>query len=83
MSITVLEYSSWLFQLIVVLAILYLVAGLVQPSVVWARKRSTVAITSIIVLLLASTAFYLTVIKLPGGQDTPAEIGATPPLPSK
>lgn len=79
---TVLEYSSWLFQLIVVLAIIYLVVGLVQPSLVRAAKRSTVAIASIIVLLLASTAFYFAVVRLPGGRDTPAEISAeTPPSP--
>ena len=78
---TVLEYSSWLFQLIVILAIIYLVVGLVQPSMVRASSRSAVAVASIIALLLASTAFYFIVVRLPGGRETPAEISAETPTP--
>lgn len=61
MSNTLLDYSSWSFQLIVVLAVLYLVVGLVQPSWVLARKRTTVVVVSVIVLMLAGTAFYVAV----------------------
>lgn len=61
MSDALLDYSSWSFQLIVVLAVLYLVIGLIQPSWVMARKRSTIVVVSVVVLLLASTAFYVAV----------------------
>jgi len=61
MSNALLDYSSWSFQVIVVLAILYLVAGLIQPSWVMARKRGTIVAVSAVVLLLASTAFYIAV----------------------
>jgi len=74
-----LDYSSWLFQFVAVLAILYLVVGLARPSLVFATKRSTVAIAAAIVLLLAATAFYLVVSKLPGGDDTASEIRVAPP----
>ena len=71
---SVLDYSSWTFQLIGVLAIIYLAVGLANPSWVLATKRSTVAIIAAIVLLIASTVFYFTARKLPGGEDTPAQI---------
>jgi hypothetical protein len=61
MSDALLDYSSWSFQLIVVLAVLYLVAGLIRPSWVLARSRGTIVAVSVIVLLLASTAFYIAV----------------------
>ncbi len=74
-----LDYSSWLFQLIVVVAIVYLAVGLARPSLVLAAKRSTVAIVAAVALLIASTAFYLVVRKLPGGEDTASEINIAPP----
>jgi hypothetical protein len=74
-----LDYSSWSFQLIGVLVIIYLAVGLAKPAWVLATKRSTVAIISAAVLLIASTAFYFSARKLPGGDDTAAEIGAEPP----
>jgi hypothetical protein len=70
MSDALLDYSSWSFQLIAVLAILYLVVGLIRPAWVMARKRSTIIAVSVMVLLLASTAFYVAVRPLdsmPGG----------------
>jgi hypothetical protein len=73
-----LDYSSWTFQLIGVLAIIYLAVGLAKPSWVLASKRSTVAIISALVLLVASTAFYFSAIELPGGDETAAEISAEP-----
>lgn len=78
-----LDYSSWLFQLIVVLVVVYVAVGLSRPALVGATKRSTVTVIAAIILLIASTAFYLTVSKLPGGEDTPAQIKSepAPPLP--
>lgn len=73
MSDALLDYSSWSFQLIVVLAVLYLVVGLIQPAWVMARRRSTIVVVSVVVLLLASTAFYIVVepYSLPsGGTNT-------------
>lgn len=67
MSDALLDYSSWSFQLIFVLAVLYLVIGLIQPSWVLARKRSTIVVVSVLVLLLASTAFYVAVQPLDAG----------------
>lgn len=79
MTSTTLDYSSWLFQLIGVLVIVYLAVGLSRPSLVFAHKRSTVAIVAAVALLIASTAFYLVASKLPGGDDTAAEINAQQP----
>jgi len=76
MTSTTLDYSSWLFQAIGVLAIIYLALGLTKPSLVKATRRSTVAIVAAIVLIAASTAFYFVASKLPGGTDTPAQIEA-------
>lgn len=80
---TILEYSSWAFQLVMVLAILYLVAGLIQPSWVLAARRSTVVAVSVAVMLLAATAFYFAIRPLPGALDNPAavETGPLPPQP--
>jgi len=77
-----LDYSSWLFQLIVVIVVIYLAAGLTRPSLVMAAKRSTVALVAAIALLIAATGFYLVDRKLPGGDDTPAEIKTEPPAPA-
>lgn len=60
MSDTLLDYSSWSFQLVVVLAVLYLVIGLIRPAWVMARRRSTIIVVSVAMLLVASTLFYLT-----------------------
>lgn len=38
---------------------MYLVVGLAQPKGVLAAKRSTIAIVSVLLLLIASTAFYI------------------------
>ncbi|MFA5900571.1 MAG: hypothetical protein WC829_15835 [Hyphomicrobium sp.] len=83
MSHPTLDYSSWLFQLIVVLVVVYLSIGLARPALVWATKRSTVAVIAAVLMLLASTAFYLVARQLPGGDDTPAQIQSEtpPPLP--
>ena len=69
MSNALLDYSSWSFQLIAVLAILYLVVGLIRPAWVLARKRSTIIAVSVMVLLLASTAFYVAVRPLDSMPD--------------
>ncbi|MEI9899506.1 MAG: hypothetical protein WDN31_04480 [Hyphomicrobium sp.] len=68
---TTLDHSSWLFQLIAVAVVIYLAVGLAQPAWVFAKKRSTVAIASALALLLASTAFYLTVSKLRAAKTRP------------
>ena len=81
MSDALLDYSSWSFQLIFVLAVLYVVFGLVRPSWVLASKRSTVVIVAVVVLLLASTLFYLAIRPLPGALEPPAAIGTEPPVP--
>lgn len=76
MTSTTLDYSSWLFQLICVLAIVYLAVGLTQPALVKAGKRSTVAIIAAAVMLLAATGFYFVASTLPGGEDTLPEVNA-------
>jgi hypothetical protein len=76
MESTTLDYSSWIFQLIAVLIIVYLALGLSKPSLVKAGSRSTVAIIAAALLLIASTAVYLIDSKLPGGTDTAQEIDA-------
>jgi uncharacterized ion transporter superfamily protein YfcC len=81
MSDALLDYSSWSFQLIFVLAILYLVFGLARPSWVLASKRSTVAIVAVVVMLIASSLFYLVTRSLPGALEAPATIGTEPPVP--
>jgi hypothetical protein len=83
MTSPTLDYSSWTFQLIAVLVIVYLAVGLSKPALVKASSRATVAIIAAVFLLVASTAFYLVASKLPGGTDTAAEVDAeltkTPP----
>ncbi len=79
MSDAVLDYSSWSFQLIMVLAILYLVAGLINPAWVKAGRRSTIVIVSALVMLLASTAFYIAVRPLPDALESPAKLNSSPP----
>jgi uncharacterized membrane protein YGL010W len=74
MTSTTLDYSSWLFQFVCVVAIVYLAVGLSNPALVRASRRSTVAIVAALVLLLASSAFYMVASKLPGGKDTASEI---------
>ena len=81
MSDALLEYPSWSFQLILVLAVLYLVFGLVKPSWVLASKRSTVVIVAVVVMLIAATLFYLAIRPLPGALEPPAAIGTEPPVP--
>lgn len=79
MSDALLDYSSWTFQLVIVLAVLYLVVGLIQPSWVLARRRSTVVVASVVVLLVAMTAFYFTARTLPGALVSPATVETGPP----
>ena len=68
-----LEYSSWSFQLAFVIIVLYLVLGLIKPSLVLAAKRSTVVLLSVIAMLLASTAFYVAIRPLDNvGPQPPA-----------
>lgn len=86
MSNALLDYSSWSFQLIVVLAVLYLVVGLIQPSWVLARSRTIIVAISVGGLLLASTAFYVAVRPLdsmPDGSSALNSEGATPPTQSQ
>jgi hypothetical protein len=73
-----LDYSSWLFQAVMIAAILYLVVGLIQPSWVLATKRSTIVVVSVAVMLIASTVFYLTVRDLPGALITPEQLNEEP-----
>ena len=47
MSDALLDYSSWSFQLITLLAVLYLILGLINPAWVRATKRSTIVIVSV------------------------------------
>jgi len=76
-----LEYSSWSFQLAVVLIVLYVVVGLLQPSWVLAAKRSTVVVVGVIAMLLASTAFFVATRPLDnvGPQPPAADIVPEPP----
>ncbi len=79
MTSTTLDYSSWLFQLICVLAIIYLAVGLSRPALVKTGKRSTVAIIAAAAMLLAATAFYFVAGTLPGGRDTLPQVDAELP----
>jgi uncharacterized ion transporter superfamily protein YfcC len=81
MSDALLDYSSWSFQLIFVLVMLYLVLGLIKPAWVMATRRRTVVIVSVVVMLLASTAFYVAVRPLDGAPDGPAALNTEPPPP--
>jgi uncharacterized ion transporter superfamily protein YfcC len=81
MSDALLDYSSWSFQLILLLAVLYLVFGLAKPTWVLATKRSTVVIVAVVVMLVASTLFYMAIRPLPDALEPPAEIGTEPPVP--
>ncbi|MBI1650159.1 hypothetical protein [Hyphomicrobium sulfonivorans] len=81
-----LEYSSWSFQLAFVIIVLYLVLGLIKPSLVLAAKRSTVVVVSVIAMLLAATAFYVAVRPLDnvGPQPPAADIIPEPaPAPAE
>ncbi len=64
-----LEYSSWSFQLIMFLVVLYLVIGLIRPSWVLATRRSTIVIVSVVITLIASTAFFIAVQPLDSATD--------------
>ena len=76
MSNALLDYSSWSFQLILFLAVLYLVFGLIKPAWVLASQRRTVVIVSAAVMLLASTAFYVAVRPLDSAPDGAPVINA-------
>ena len=69
MSDALLDYSSWSFQVIFLLIVLYLVVGLMKPAWVGAGSRRTIAIVSVVGMLLASTAFYVAVRPLDGAPD--------------
>jgi hypothetical protein len=76
LSDTLLDYSSWSFQAIFILIVLYLVVGLTKPARVGAGSRRTIAVVSVVGLLVASTAFYVAVRPLDGAPD-----GAAVPSP--
>ncbi len=69
MSNALLDYSSWSFQVIFLLIVLYLVVGLMEPAWVGAGSRRTIAIVSVLGILLASTAFYVAVRPFDGAPD--------------
>jgi hypothetical protein len=79
MSLLDYYYSSWSFQTVMILLVLYLVIGLINPAWVLASKRSTIVGVFVAVALIASTALYLVTRDLPGGEETPAQINADPP----
>jgi hypothetical protein len=70
-NMTLLEYTSWAFQLVAVLTIIYLVVGLINPAWVKATNRTTIATIAVAVLLLASTAFYFAIRPLNSTPDGP------------
>jgi uncharacterized membrane protein len=82
MSDALLDYSSWSFQLIVVLAVLYLVIGLIQPAWVLAKRRATVVGVSVVALLLASTAFYIAVRPFDSMPSGPSALNSEAPAPN-
>jgi protein-S-isoprenylcysteine O-methyltransferase Ste14 len=79
MSNALLDYSSWSFQAVMILLVLYLLVGLINPAWVLASKRSTIVGVVVAVALIASTVLYLVTRELPGGEETPAQINADPP----
>ncbi len=64
-----LDYSSWSFQIVFFLVVMYLVVGLVQPKWVLATRRSTIVIVSVLLLLIGSTAFYIATLPLDSAPD--------------
>ena len=64
-----LDYSSWSFQLVFFLVVMYLVVGLIQPKWVLVTKRRTIVIVSVLILLIASTAFYIATRPLDSAPD--------------
>jgi len=79
-----LDYSSWTFQAIFLVIVLYLVVGLLKPAWVGAASRRTIAIVSVVGLLIASTVFYIAVRPLDGAPDGPVpppDASATTPQP--
>jgi hypothetical protein len=74
-----LDYSSWSFQALMIALVLYLVVGLMNPAWVLATKRSTIVGVFVAMALIASTALYMVTRELPGGEETPAQINASPP----
>ena len=78
-----LDYSSWSFQIVFFLVVMYLVVGLVQPKWVLATRRSTIVIVSVLLLLIASTAFYIATLPLDSASDgthrTSTELEPTAP----
>jgi hypothetical protein len=82
MSDALLDYTSWSFQLIVVLAVLYLVLGLINPAWVLAKRRWAVVGISVVVLLLASTAFYVAVRPFDSLPAGPSALNSETPPPT-
>ncbi len=78
MSNALLDYSSWSFQLVFVLVVLYLVVGLIRPSWVLAKKRSTIVVVSVLAMVIASSAFYIAIKPL---HSTPNPSAGTVPAP--
>ncbi len=76
MSNALLDYSSWSFQLVFVIVVLYSVVGLIRPSWVLAKKRSTVVVVSVLAMVIASTAFYIAI--KPLQSTTKPSAGAVP-----
>lgn len=76
-----LDYSSWSFQLILLVLVLYLVVGLIRPAWVLARSRRTIAIVFVAGLLIASTAFYMAVRSLPGANEPASAVESAPQQP--
>ena len=78
-----LDYSSWLFQLVFFLVVMYLVVGLVQPKGVLATRRRTIVIVSGLLLLIASRDFYIATLPLDsasvGTHRTSTELEPTAP----
>ena len=66
-----LDYSSWTFQAIFLVIVLYPVVGQLKPAWVGGASRRTIAIVSVAGLLIASTVFYIAVRPLNGPPDGP------------
>lgn len=79
-----LDYSSWTFQAIFFVIVVYLVVGLLKPAWVGGASRQTIVIAAVVGLVIAATAFYFAVRPLDGAPDGPVPppgASATTPQP--
>lgn len=71
MSDTLIEGAQLAFAIVSLLALLYLVVGLIRPSWAWAAKRRWVVLRSLAAVLLAGAGFVGVIAYTLGQPDSP------------